>query len=449
MVGAGACGLVASLTAAQRGVRVLLLEKGSQTGGNTALSAGLVIAAASRLQKAAGMKGTPEQLASDIFQKNGYQSDPEVTLTLCRQSGRLMDWLMDDVGVELELVADYKYPDHSDFWLHGPPARYGVPLVKQLEKALKKHNEIKLMVNTPVKSLMTDDQREIIGVLAEDSRGRALRVKTRQVILADGGFGGNSDMVRRYIPAMAEALYFGAPGDTGDGIRWGVELGAATEYMGAFQPHASVAYPAKVFVTSYIIMNGGIQVNRAGKRFGDETKGYAQHALDILQQPGKVVYEIFDERIYHKAETSYQRFHECADAGVIRWADTIEELATIFSLDATNLRTTIEDYNRAVERGQDEFGRTTFGQLLRPRFYGIQVTSALFHTQGGLKINDRAQVLGADGKPIPHVFAGGGTAVGISGSGPEGYLAGNGLLSALGLGKIAGEEATKGIVGAR
>jgi fumarate reductase flavoprotein subunit len=80
---------------------------------------------------------------------------------------------------------------------------------------------------------------------------------------------------------------------------------------------------------------------------------------------------------------------------------------------------------------------------MSPPFYGVKVWVALYHTQGGLKVNTHAQVLRADGTVIPNLYAGGGVATGVSGSGPEGYLPGNGLLAALGLGRIAGEHAAE------
>ncbi|HEX9077353.1 MAG TPA: FAD-binding protein, partial [Anaerolineae bacterium] len=92
----------------------------------------------------------------------------------------------------------------------------------------------------------------------------------------------------------------------------------------------------------------------------------------------------------------------------------------------------------------DEFGRTSFGEL-KPPYYGVQVTGALFHTQGGLRIDQRARVLKPDGTVIPNLYAGGGVAVGVSGRGANGYLAGNGLLAALGWGKVAGQDAGRAI----
>jgi fumarate reductase flavoprotein subunit len=129
------------------------------------------------------------------------------------------------------------------------------------------------------------------------------------------------------------------------------------------------------------------------------------------------------------------------DAGLLLKAETPEELAGKLAIDADGLKQTIDECNAFSARGEkDAFGRV-LPQPFEAPYYGIKVTVALYHTQGGLKVNTDAQVLRADGSIIPNLYAGGGVAVGVSGKGLEGYLPGNGLLASLGLGMIAAEHA--------
>ena len=153
---------------------------------------------------------------------------------------------------------------------------------------------------------------------------------------------------------------------------------------------------------------------------------------------------IFDQRIYDVV-ASAEHFKEAVASGALRPAATVAELAAKFRLDPQRLRASIEECNAAARSGKDRFGRETFGAPLQPRFYGALITGALAHTQGGLKVDVHGRVLRADGSFIPNLYAGGGTAAGVSGDGPEGYLSGNGLLSALGFGLIAGEHAAVSI----
>ena len=113
------------------------------------------------------------------------------------------------------------------------------------------------------------------------------------------------------------------------------------------------------------------------------------------------------------------------------WLFNIEELAQAFKAPPAALRKSLENAN------------------LKPPYYGALITGALAHTQGGLKVDVHARVLDTRGRPIPNLYAGGGSAAGISGDGADGYLSGNGLLSALGLGLIAGEHAANAILSER
>ena len=121
VVGAGGCGMVASLAAAEEGVRVVLLEKTGRPGGNTAMSQGMIPAAGTRFQREAGFHDSPETMAQDIFRKNNQESDASLTLLLCSQSKHLVEWLVDVVGIDLRLVTQFVYPGHTQFRMHAPP----------------------------------------------------------------------------------------------------------------------------------------------------------------------------------------------------------------------------------------------------------------------------------------------------------------------------------------
>jgi fumarate reductase flavoprotein subunit len=442
IVGAGGCGLTAALAAAERGKRVLVLERGGRSGGSTAMSAGLFVAAGSRMQQANGETGTPEELAADIFRLNDQQSDREITLALCRVSGPLMDWLAAH-GVPLEHMAGYRYKGMSREWIHGPPQRHGLVMVEALLVAIQHRPEVDLRLNTQVTGLITKGER-VTGVRVKTANGGPLTIRAQAVILAASGFGANQTLVGRYIPDLAGAAYFGAPHASGDAIQWGEELGAATEYMGAYQSHSSIAHPKMMLVTTYLINHGAIQVNQKGRRFGDETDSYAGHALAIQAQPDRSVVEVFDEGILKQTLANYPRFGDCLAAGIVHQAQTLEELEQRFGMEGDNLPATVASYNAAVAAGHDEFGRTEFGAPLSGPYYGIRVTSALVQTLGGLRVDAQARVMRADGSVLPGLYAGGGTAAGLAGDRPEGYLAGTGLLAAFGFGWIAGRDASSG-----
>ena len=134
-------------------------------------------------------------------------------------------------------------------------------------------------------------------------------------------------------------------------------------------------------------------------------------------------------------------YRQAVELGAVRRGESLEELARILGLPPDALAETMEVY-QAAARGEapDPFGRQDC-RILEPPLYGVRVTGALFHTQGGLVVDRHARVLRPDGTPIPNLYAGGGVAAGISGHGPGGYLSGNGLLTALGYGMLAGDHA--------
>ena len=189
-------------------------------------------------------------------------------------------------------------------------------------------------------------------------------------------------------------------------------------------------------------MNGGILVNADGERFGDESAGYSAFAVDVLRQPGGYAFELFDKRIFDRLEGEFDDFDEAVANGVYTHAETIEALSETLGCDVDATVVSVERYNEAVRVDDpDETGRSDSTHVLEAPFYGTKVTGALFHTQGGLVVDENARVLRVDGTVVENLYAGGGTACGISGHGPGGYLSGNGLTTALGFGRLAGIHA--------
>jgi fumarate reductase flavoprotein subunit len=195
-------------------------------------------------------------------------------------------------------------------------------------------------------------------------------------------------------------------------------------------------------ITWAAIMEGGFQVNRSVQRFSDESLGYSEQAAVVLSQPDGLAFDIFDERIA-KIARQFDDYRQAESVGAIVSAETVEELAARTGLPKTALDKTFEQVD-LMKRGDtaDRFGRAFVGRTsLAPPFKAVRVTGALFHTQGGLSVNRDARVLRRDNTPFQNLFAAGGAASGVSGSTAAGYLSGNGLLTAIVLGRIAGNNA--------
>ena len=281
------------------------------------------------------------------------------------------------------------------------------------------------------------DDGTVTGVATESGV-----IPAAKVILASGGFGASQELLTQYIPAVADVHFPGHHGSTGDGIKMGLTAGAAVENMASFQPYPAHIGPGMRSVSPEVIMAGGIMVDPQGKRFVDETRYPGGLSNGILQLPDKQAYEILDKRLY---ELLPHHLEEFFTSGLLRQALTPRDLAGKLGIDAEGLEQTVEDYNGLAGVGPDRFGRTPPEPFKAP-YYGIRVKAALYHTQGGLKVNTDGQVLRADGSIIPNLYAGGGVATGVSGAGMEGYLPGNGQLASLGLGMLAAEHAAASLM---
>jgi fumarate reductase flavoprotein subunit len=183
-------------------------------------------------------------------------------------------------------------------------------------------------------------------------------------------------------------------------------------------------------------MEGGVQINAQGQRFHDETQGYSEAAVQVLAQPGRVAWNVFDGALLNFVQ-EFPDFVAAQNAGAVQHSADAAELAQLIGCPLEVLQATLN----AVKPGTDTATGRTFKRALQAPFHAVKVTGALFHTQGGLDIEAQARVLRGDGTPLPNLLAAGGAARGVSGQAVWGYLSGNGLLSAVAGGHIAAHTA--------
>ncbi|MBB4145106.1 FAD-dependent oxidoreductase [Rhizobium rhizoryzae] len=443
VVGAGACGLVAALAAHDEGQEVLVLERDENPTGSTSLSAGLIPAPCTRLQKEAGIEDSPELFAQDLVAKTHDHTPYDQALAAAKAAGPMIDWLMEKHQVEFELVTGFLYPGHSRLRMHGPKSRTGADLEQNLLSAVSNAG-IDLITGASVEDLYVDAAGRVAGVRFRRPDGAQEMLGCKALVLACCGFAGDAEMVRRYIPEIADAECCGHLSNTGDAVKWGEALGAGLADMGAYQGHGSVAHPHGLPLTWAVITKGGILLNLEGRRFSNEMRGYSEHAAEVASQPGNVAWDIYGSG-GEEAAMGFHDYRELRKLGVVKTANSLEELATVTGLPVEAVAAELEAVERAAQTGEpDRFGRKfSQEQLLQPPYFAVKVNGALFHTQGGLVIDAEARVLRADGTPLPNLMAGGGAARGVSGDSNYGYLSGNGLLSATAFGRLAGISAAR------
>lgn len=442
VAGAGG-GLVAALRAASLGLSVLVVERNEHfaRGNNTAMSTAMVPGAGTRWQREAGVEDSAERFVDDIRAKTHGQADERLAVALAGVSARLVEWLADDAGLPLSLVTDFGYPGHSALRCHTVPGRAGQAMLADLVRAARASDLVDQLVPARLVDVVLDDDGAVCEAVVETPNGEE-RVPTRAVLLATNGFGADRELVARHLPEIAGATYHGSEGSTGDALRLGERLGAQTAYLDSYQGHAALT-PAATLAGWATVMHGAVVVDTTGRRFGDETTGYSEYAAALQAAEGGRGWLVLDERI-HEACQSFTDYRDTVESGVTRTAADVAGLAAAIDVDAGVLGATLEAARAAASgEADDPHGRTRWEAPLAAAYRAVPVTPALFHTQGGLVVDEHARVQRADG-PVTGLYAAGGAAAGISGHGAAGYLAGNGLLPALGLSFLAAEHVAAG-----
>ncbi len=479
IIGGGACGMVAALTLADAGIACVVLERDVLPQGSTALSSGFIPACNTRWQRAleaasddqpgakpGGMPGgasggksestadSAALLASDIEHKNHHGSDPAVTRAVCAASGPTLEWLAGTHDIEFHVIEGFLYPGHSVARMHAVAEKTGAGLIGRLTQALERasqHANVTLLTSAHVTALFASGDR-ITGVRISRPGGTHEDTGCGALLLACNGFGGKRAMVEQYLPEIANATYAGHSGNQGDAMLWGQALGAQLADMGAYQGHGAWATPHGALVTWALMMEGGIQVNAEGRRFWNEHEGYSEASQHVIAQPGGFAWNVYDARL-HALGMTFPDYAELFKTAAMKCSETLGGLASQMQMPQEALVSTVcevvawQQGNAAGAAGSATsnsgcpFGRDFAAKpALQAPYYAVKVTGALFHTQGGLAIDAHARVHKQDGTPFPNLYAGGGAARGLSGAHVWGYLSGNGLLSAVALGRIAAQH---------
>jgi fumarate reductase flavoprotein subunit len=431
IVGGGACGLTAALTLYQLGVDCVVLERDPTPAGSTALSSGFIPAPATETQRGLGISDSPELFAQDIQAKAKGCASPLLVNAYSKAIGQALNSLALHHGLPWQVLDTFKYPGHSVHRMHAVPEKTGAGLMMRLQNAAEAAGVI-VLTEAHVRTLYIKDNDQVLGVGFTRPNGQLEQLSCDNLLLACNGFGGNKELVKTLLPEMHDALYAGHIGNDGSAIIWGQQLGANLADLGSYQGHGSWAVPQGALITWALMMEGAIQVNSLGQRFHDETLGYSEAAIHVLSQPGGIAWNVFDNRLLDFAQ-DFPDFCEAQANGAVHSFANVTELAQYIGCSSNTLNQTL----KIVREGKDIQTGRQFKHRLEAPFHAIRITGALFHTQGGLDINNKCQVLHYDGRIFPNLLAAGGAARGVSGDAAWGYLSGNGLLSAIAGGFIA------------
>lgn len=470
VVGCGIAGLSAAVSAAETGARVAVLERSTkdERGGNTRWTE-------------AFMRMKSENEVADDFEdhfmaNSGFHldpslisesarpyaewpaalkalsfTDPEIIGTLAREAPAILAWLK---------TAGIKFSDMPTYLITQSTTRIcpvggGWALVEALAAAAERL-KVQFYYETTAQELLRNNHGDVIGLRAESPHSRNMALHGA-VVLACGGFEGNSEMQARYfgersryIRPIARGGYY----NRGEGIRMAFEIGAApcgdfSEYHAEpIDPRSGQPEPI-VFVFPYCIL-----VDKNGKRFIDE----ASHTVDAIYEnvartinklPGGVAYAVTDSQL--DRVPNWQRTVRSDEKPFT--ADTLEGLATLIGVPTGAFARTVQEFNRATRPG--EFKPLELDHLSTegldppksnwalpihvPPFRAWPVSSSVCFTFGGLRCNADAQVLDGDGRPFSGLYAAGETMGIYYGR----YTGATSVLRGAVFGRIAGRHASR------
>jgi tricarballylate dehydrogenase len=480
VVGGGNAALVAAIEARNAGAKVLLVEKAPRKvrGGNSRLSWGLFNISAqgmkdykSLLDEAKLPKGELEiePYPKDDFYNKAMSlseglSDKRLTEIVVNKSLETVLWMKEQgIQWELDLRLAYKKGNRV-FWpaghAHIHSGGSGESLVEKLYGIVENRN-IEVLYGTAAHSLIMNGEGRVCGIFAKCGDG-LIEIGAKNVILACGGFQANPAWRRSCLGENWDLVKLrGTRYNTGEGIKMAFDIGAQlTGHWGGC--HASIVSEDSPMIEatsagserySYPL---GVMINRDGKRFVDEGEDfvvytYAKFGKEILQQPGGVAFQIFDAKVTPLLRVEYQNVLKVESY-------SLEELGEELCLNVEQFLATIEAFNEAIVNEEKPFapytldGRDTRGLKINktnwaqkidtPPYQAYAVVCGLTMTYGGLKTNERAQVIDTSDHPIKGLYAVGEVTGGFF---YHNYPAGTGLVRGAVMGRIAGAESTRNL----
>jgi len=456
VVGFGAAGACAAIEATAGGADTLVLERASGGGGTSALSGGLVyLGGGTAVQRACGFEDTPDAMYRFLMAACGPGPDEAKIRLYADESVAHFDWLVaagvpfrpsyyPEPGLEPPGDDGLVYSGGEDahpFARVIPPAPRGHKprhagaaggFLMQCLVAAAERTPARIDVDTRCETLIVDDTRRVVGLIARQGGAERLVRARRGVILCAGGFVQNPAMVLRYCPVIARCKYkLGQEGDDGRAIRMAMGAGATVVRMEA----AEVAIP----LTPPRRLMRGILVNRHGQRFINEDTYFGRIGQESLFHQDGRMWLLVDDGVYERNMAGMEPAHV---------EETVADLERALAMPPGALEWTVDYYNRHAARGEDPLhhkGAELLQALDRPPYAAIDcsVDRALYatFTLGGLHTTVDGEVLDPDGEVVPGLYAAGRTTSGLAAAG---YASGLSLADATYFGRRAGRAAAAG-----
>jgi fumarate reductase flavoprotein subunit len=474
VVGGGGAGLTAVVTATEAGAKnIIVLEKAARPGGNTSLS-GCIFAVNSPLQRRLDINVS----ADEVFREKIAHAEWRINARLLRnwidKSGDIMRWL-EEKGMEFKYIlpsqpgAPKVAHDFAEPGRH--PGATGRALIETLSKECQRLG-VKVLCDAPAKKIFTDEKGKVSGVLTI-MKNKEVKISTKSVILATGGFGGNKEMINKYFPSHGDLPTGSLPQMTGDGLIMAEEVGAIIDDQLSILllgPGHEGAHSLGMLLRRPDMM----VVNKDGERYYDESAQLYYNPDDVSntvsRQRDKTCYALLDSKIKQaiiqnteaidgveamQASTSWRDtldndFQKDAAEGKAKMANSWDEIAEFIGAKSEFLKTRVEQYNSFCDNGyDDDFLKDPkyLRPLRTPPYYAIKGRPFFNTTFGGIKINQRMEVLDKHDIAIGGLYAAGDNAGSWAPATYSHRYPGSAVSFALYSGYFAGENAAEYVSG--
>ena len=458
VIGSGFAGLAAAIEAKEAGASVVVYEKMRVLGGNSIINGGVMAVAGSDMQEAKGIKDTPDLMLEDMMKAGLYLNYPELARMVAYQSKSAYEWCKTHIGCKFGGML--LHMGGHTVARSCPTGNYSGSGIVLQEVAKLKELGVSVTTGVYLEKIFKGADGKIAGIQVRENyrfpkgdSGTAKTVRTRKgLVLATGGFSQDVRYRMTQDPKLIEKVNStNQPGATGEGLRELFRIGANPVQVSWIQlgPWASPDEKgfglAPHFATGPVFSYGVMVDPATGKRFISELANRKIRA-DAIIRTGHAAIGISDDEGSKKCGGPPGTVDKLLERGVVKKFDTLEALAAAYEIPYAAVKKTVDDYNSYLKTGVDK----EFGRYLQPDakpigkapFYAVRLWPKVHHTMGGVQINEKAQVIDVDGKPIPGLYAAGEVAGGVHGAVRLGSCA---VVDCLVFGRIAGKEVVKAV----
>ena len=447
VIGAGGAGFSAAITAKNAGANVVLLEKMPAVGGNSLISGAEMNVAKNWVQPKLGINDdSPELHAQDTFKGGDGKGDMKVINVMTHEALDAAKWCRDYLGVRFEDDNLFFFGGHSRKRALIPVGHTGTEFIAKFQ-AKADELGIPVITNMKAEELIKNKDGRVVGVKATMDGSEYTFNAKGGVVLATGGFGANPEMVKKYNPKIDERFKTtDAPGTTGEALYMAERAGAQLVNMGYIQ-----TYPICDPISGAIELiadarfDGAIMLNQEGKRFVEELQRRDVLSEAILNQTGRYCWVLWNDKIGSISNTvkahanEYEAFTK---QGIMTTCDDLKCIADFTKIPFDQLQKTVKRVSDMAGKGNDkDFNhRAGLMDMQQGKYYVIKAVPSTHHTMGGVRINEKAEALTAEGKVIPGLWAAG-EVTGVTHG--TNRLGGNAYTDIIVFGRIAGEAAAK------